>query len=94
MNYFNAFPNIQLYLTRRQICFVKQSTIYNIYNIYNIQIQYPQVGDLLGRVTGPPMSDRVAPRWPWYCAGLAGAGAAMLLLAAARDTATVIRADK
>ena len=36
------------------------------------------------------MSDKLAPRWPWYCAGLAGAGAAMLLLAAARDTLTVI----
>ena len=58
----------------------------------HISTQYPQVGDLLGRVTGPPMSDKLAPRWPWYCAGLAGAGAAMLLLAAARDTLTVIMA--
>ena len=57
-----------------------------------LSTQYPQVGDLLGRVTGPPMSDKLAPRWPWYCAGLAGAGAAMLLLAAARDTLTVTMA--
>ena len=40
------------------------------------------LGDLVGRLTGPALSDRLPPRWAWYCGGLAGAGAALLLLAA------------
>ena len=38
------------------------------------------VGDLLGRLLGPTMSDKWSPRWTWYCAGLSGAGTAMLVL--------------
>ena len=38
------------------------------------------VGDMLGRLTGPALSDKFPPRWPWYCSGLAAAGTFMLLI--------------
>ena len=41
------------------------------------------VGDLLGRVSGPALSDRLGPRWVWYCGGLAGAGLAIILVSLA-----------
>ena len=47
------------------------------------------VGDLLGRVSGPALSDRLAPRWAWYCGGLAGAGLAMVLVSLATAAVTV-----
>ena len=46
------------------------------------------VGDLLGRVSGPALSDRLAPRWAWYCGGLAGAGLSMILMSLAPDPIT------
>ena len=47
------------------------------------------VGDLLGRLTGPALSDKFSPRWPWYCSGLAGAGTFILLVPLASDMITV-----
>ena len=47
------------------------------------------VGDLLGRVTGPALSDKWSPRWSWYCAGLSGAGLAMMILSQVSNTVTV-----
>ena len=47
------------------------------------------VGDLLGRLTGPALSDRFPPRWPWYCAGLAGAGTFILVVPVTSSMATV-----
>merc|ERR1712020_401004 len=35
---------------------------------------------MLGRLTGPALSDKFPPRWPWYCSGLAAAGTFMLLI--------------
>ena len=46
------------------------------------------VGDLLGRVSGPALSDKLAPRWAWYCGGLAGAGLAMILVSLASAPVT------
>ena len=47
------------------------------------------VGDLVGRVTGPAMSDKWSPRWPWYCAGLAGAGSCMMVISLLQDTVSL-----
>ena len=46
------------------------------------------VGDMLGRLTGPALSDKFPPRWPWYCSGLAAAGTFMLLIPLTSTTLT------
>ena len=46
------------------------------------------VGDMLGRLTGPALSDKFPPRWPWYCSGLAAAGTFMLLIPLTSTTPT------